>query len=136
MKITSFDKDNLKTVRQTINSALERAEEELGISLSIGNISYDRNGNGFTTKLEGAVVNESGQAMDKQVRDFIQYARFQPDLEPEDLFKEFEHDGTIYKIVGWRPRSKKYPVICESEGISYKFPADLVALRLKTAEVA
>ena len=37
MKITSFDKDNLKTVRQTINSALERAEEELGISLSIGN---------------------------------------------------------------------------------------------------
>ena len=136
MKITSFDKDNLKTVLQTINSALERAEEELGISLSIGNISYDSNGNGITTKLEGAVVNGDGQAMDKMARDFIQYARFQPDLEPDDLFKTFEQGGKTFKIVGWKPRSKKYPVICESEGGSYKFPADLVALRLKTAEVA
>jgi len=131
MKIKSFDKANLKLVRSALNSALERVEEELGIELSIGNITYDRNGTGFRTKLEGAVISEDGLAMTQDARNFLTYAPLDG-IPKEALNQSFVHDGKPYRLVGYRPRSKKYPYLCENGGDTFKFPTSLVKIGLGT----
>jgi len=134
MTIEAFDKQNLKKVRAVINSALERAEEELGIELSIGNITYEADGSNFRTKLQGAVLTEGGDAMTQEARDFEFHAPMQG-LSKDLLFTTFIHNGEQYKIVGWKPRSTKYPIACTSGDKSYKFPISLVQ-RLTKKEVA
>jgi hypothetical protein len=51
MTINAFDKVNLKTLRSEIDAALKAVAVKNGIDLSIGNISFDRDGGRFTSRL-------------------------------------------------------------------------------------
>jgi len=44
----------------------------------------------------------------------------------KDLGDKFKYGGKEFIIVGYSPRSKKYPVLADANGKTYKFPDSVV----------
>lgn len=59
MKITKFDKSNLSVVRTKIQQALSKVEDELGIKLDLGSISFDQNS--FSARMKCGIVGDGGK---------------------------------------------------------------------------
>jgi hypothetical protein len=60
-KTKRFDKQVFRTLRPEINDALEKVAARYGIQLKLGNISFTEQN--FTGKVEGCLLNDSGEAM-------------------------------------------------------------------------
>lgn len=121
MSITAFDRNNLKTLRKDIDDALAAVATKHGIDLSIGTISFDQNK--FTTRLTvttkaSAIAPEHGNSLFEGVaaQDIEAFKRYAPmvGLEESDLTKEFTDKGTRFAIVGYSPRSTKFPVLVKN----------------------
>lgn len=52
-KVTSFDKQNLQAIRFSLNNAIAKVEEEFGIKIDIGSISYGADS--FKTQLSSII---------------------------------------------------------------------------------
>lgn len=72
----TFTKENLSTIRADLNIALAEVAAKHGITLDIGNISF--NENSFTAKLSAAIQEVGQPSMSvkeiKQQQDFKMYA--------------------------------------------------------------
>lgn len=134
-KIKGFNSSTLDLVRDEMNAAFARIEDELGISLEIGTMRYDRAGQGFRCQVEGALVGENGEVLDKQARDFGDYAPTYG-IPADALFQTFQHQGRTFKIVGWKPRATKRPIVCTSGTQSFSFPVSLVSRLLDVQSAA
>jgi hypothetical protein len=57
-------------------------------------------------------------------------------LAPSDLGREFTVRGETFRVTGLNPNRPKYPIDVERlpDRRGFKFPADLVAVHLKTSE--
>lgn len=53
MTISTFDRENLPLVRADIDAALKAVTEKHGITLRLGNITFDPSGASFTASLQG-----------------------------------------------------------------------------------
>ena len=120
--IENFDKPTLKTVREAIEASLDGLQEELGIQLKIGNISYGANK--FTTKLTGSLFSH-----DPLAEEWEKYASMF-DLDVTWIGKQFPSNGKTFTIVGLDTKKRKYPVIASCGDKQYKFPARVVIKRL------
>ena len=120
--IDKFDNPTLKTVREAVAAALDGLQEELGIKLKIGNISYSADQ--FTTKLTGSLWSH-----DPLAEDWERYANIY-DLDVTWLGKKFLCNGKTYTVVGLDTKKRKYPVIASCGNKQYKFPADVVIKRM------
>jgi len=110
--MTKLDKDLLKDIRSDISKALLEISKKRGIeSLTIGGISYSDNK--FTTRITGI---SSKKAMIESVSPTL--SNF--------IGKSFNYAGSEYKVVDFRPRSPKFPVIAEKAGKRFKFPISVV----------
>lgn len=113
-KIQQFSKANLKQLRVDIQSKFDEIEKEFGVSLSIGNISFDQNS--FKTSLEAtlttgfASVAEANKAKDEET--FRMYS-VSYGLAPSDFGKLIRFQGEDFKICGIKPNHNKYPILCE-----------------------
>ena len=103
--ITKFDKASLDRVRREVDKSLSELGEKLGITLQIGNISYQDST--FTAKLNGSLA-----GFDTRAKDWSDYF-WKFDLEEDWLGRTFTTQGREYKIVGLRPRARKTPVLIE-----------------------
>jgi len=122
MKITSFTKPNLKSLRVDLNSALDKVAKEYGIEITTGNISFS--GNNATIKVEASVIGENGTAMTKEATDFEMYAKLHGiNAKVGDTFT---HGGKVYTIEGWKSRARNQPIVVGNGGNSYKVSIDLV----------
>jgi len=66
-------------------------------------------------------LDSKGEAITEESDYFRQNAKLFG-FEPADLGKEFTFQGQLYTICGFRPKSRKYPVIARScNGKDYKF---------------
>ena len=119
-----MDRDKCRMIRDVLNEELQACAEKLGLVISIGNATYtDTN---VTFKVECAEISEDGTVMNKEASDFKSGA-YLYGLEPEDFGREFESNGKVFKIVGLKARSRKYPVIGEDvQGKRFKFPETVV----------
>lgn len=134
MTIKTFDKQNLKTLREDITNALAQVEKKHGIRLSLGNIRF--NANTFGAKLEAMTIDASAPQVEGNVKwqkQFKQNAVFYG-LSPDDLGKEFEYAGSKFTIAGaMSGKARGQEIIVKKDG-SDKFQrmdAEVVKLMLK-----
>lgn len=115
MKISKFDKTNLKEVRDLINDALQAVLTKHGLTANIGSISYSDAD--FTCKLTVSC----GSSDDAERREFEKYAPLF-NLKANEYGSIFTVDGKSYELVALKPRSSKYPIIgMNDKGQRYKF---------------
>lgn len=106
MKITSFEKQTFTFLRAEIDAALNAVAAKHGITLKIGNISFDAGK--FSTKLEGK-CEASG---DQEQKMAIQMAR----LYDIDATKTYtKADGTTMTIVRFDSKKRKMPWILRAQ---------------------
>lgn len=127
-KIKEFTRTNLKSLREQITNALSKVGEKNGITLDIGNISF--NADSFRVKLEAFIQSDSNSGMSlsqtKALADLKRYG-FMFGLSEKDYGKTFKSNGKTFKLVGLAPKRTKYPIIAEgANGTEYIFPADVV----------
>lgn len=127
-----FDKPVLSKFRGDFSKAVAQLEKQYGVEIALGAIRFTEDS--FTSKI--TVVNTEasigGVTVTKEALDFKNHAIFY-DLKPEDLGTPFKTSGKSYTICGLKPRSHKYPILCEcaEDGKRYKFPAERVKQLIK-----
>ena len=123
--LTSFNKSNLADVRSALNTSLNDVADHFGITLEIGNISFQDNR--FSTKLKANIVSEDGVVQTREREDFTRYAQNLCGLDPDWLDDSFTDNGKSYKITGLKTKARKNKIMLEcSDGRGYVAPADMV----------
>lgn len=126
----TFDRSNLKTIRNDIDAALAAVEKKHGIKFNLGNIRYSAND--FRTKLECvSVTSANGAPVDADKVKFEQNA-FLFGVKKDAFGKSFTSHGRRFTITGINPRAKRYPVTAVGpQGGGYKFPVDSLPAKLR-----
>ena len=122
-----FNSKNLDELRKDLNAVLEVVEELHGIKLDIGKITYGAESCRMQLTATCA-TDESGTALNKAELEYNKMVEYHKTFSPEKEFlalrDKFISNGAQFKIVGWKPRSRKYPLLGMNEkGTRYKFPA-------------
>ena len=119
-KINKFDKSNLSELRNIIDSKLSSISLEYNITLKLGNIKFGETN--FTSSIECNLVRD-GQVIEKIVSDFEKYKKHSFYEIKFPLGFEFYGESGRYKVVGYKPKNGKYPIIAEriTTGRRYKF---------------
>jgi hypothetical protein len=132
-KISSFDPSACRTVAARIEAALAPLAKELGIQISTKGGTYSPEA--YVLKVECATITKDGEVQTKEALDFKAYA-FRYGLDADDLHTTFTRNGSTWTLIGCKPRSRKYPLLCrdESNGKTYKLPADTVRLHVEAAK--
>ena len=120
-QITSFTRPVVKELRDEVTAALESVGKRYGITLKVNGIRYDDNM--FSTKVEarlGTDTNEHAR------NDWENNCRLFG-LAENDFGKKFIQDGEEFTVVGIKPRSPKYPILCRTRlGKVYKMSSSIV----------
>lgn len=132
--ITSFDKQNLKTLRQDINDALRLVATKHGINLGIGNITYDIGGQRFTTRIT-ATTNTPKQITTWTAKGgaTVPIKSTDDNIFTPHGFKvgdTFRHNTKILKVMGYNPRKPKNCVNLEDQN-GKKFGASIEFVKSK-----
>jgi len=118
-KITKLNRPTVKYIRKRMEAAVKPLAEELGVVIDLANCTFKTNNCRFQLKV--AVLNSDGEAMTEEIDSFRSNAKLFG-LDPDDLGREFIYRGQSYTICGFKPKSRKYPVIARSgNGKDYKF---------------
>ena len=132
--ITKLDGPAVRYIAKRLTEAVEPMAKELGMVIDVGSCRYGENNGRFQLKI--ALLDSSGKAISEDVELFNNNAKLFG-FEPNDLGREFAFRGQSYTICGLSPKSRKYPVIAQSQnGKNYKFPCRIVldALNKKTPD--
>ena len=123
MVIKQFDKANLKDLRNDIDAALKQVMDKHGISLSIGNISF--NAGRFTTRMTGQlpVTTENKIVLENPI--FQQYGF--------NIGDTFVHNTKVMKITGYNSRRPKNCVELQDQN-GKKFSTSLDMVKVKFAK--
>ena len=112
-KLTLNNKQHLQVLRKQIDVALALVSEEYDLHLKMGHCTYDSDGTGCTFKVEVRALDDTGTVISKQMQDLIRHEKL---LElPEDWQEmTFSNRGDRYKIVGFKPGSPKFCMVCQN----------------------
>jgi hypothetical protein len=140
--IKQFDKSNLKDLRKDLEAALASVAKKHGIAITFKNINfYAPDFITAKTTLEMTALGDSSAASDpraaalvKAQADFKAYAS-SFGLTPEQYGVTFKHGRDTYKLVGFKPRSPRFPILATNvaNGTTYKLPESAIA-SLQTKE--
>jgi uncharacterized protein YlxP (DUF503 family) len=124
--IMSLDKNNLKTLRSAMESALEQVTKQYGVKFSVGSARFSPET--ATFKVEVATVSTDGAVNTKKVAEFKRYCNLY-DLKEEHLGVYITYNRTQYKISGLSPGSWRFPILADrvSDGKTFKLPTSAVA---------
>ena len=119
MTIEKFDREKLAALRVDIENALRDIEQRHGIKISLGRINYDATS--ARAKLE---AHPSGFDPDKE--NFERFARVYG-MDPAWFGESFKSRGTPFRITGFNPNARAFPVIAEKpDGAQYKFRSETI----------
>jgi hypothetical protein len=130
----NINSQSLKFFRTKFSNAIKDLEEEFGIGITLGGISYDSDG--FRSTMQVININEDEKGKDPKViqmeRDWKEWCGAYG-FKESDLGKQFESNGRTFAITGIKPKSRKYAIIADDvrTGGSYKFTAESVTRSLK-----
>ena len=124
-KITQFDRTSLRALRVDLDSAMATIASKYGIELSAGNISFTSET--ATIKVAAGIIGSNGRAVTPEAKAFDQYKGL-VGLGALNVGDTIDLQGDMYTISGYKPRSKKSPVVVTkvSNGASYKVSVDMV----------
>jgi hypothetical protein len=123
--ITTFDRAACAVLSDDVMAALEAVAAKHGIQIKRGRGTFS--GGNFTMKIEASVIGEGGRPETKEALCFQRYAASEG-LSPNDLYTEFTIASGTYEIVGFKPRSRKYPILAVKvgDGRTFKFAAETI----------
>lgn len=114
MKTDLSDRAQLRLIKAQIETVLESVSED--ISFTVGKISFEHDGSGFTTKITALRKNADGTTTSPEMKTWIADA-FLYDLDP--AWSDKVVDGET--IVGLNHNARKYPVLVKhANGQTYK----------------
>ena len=124
-KVTKFNRENLREMRNLIDAKFAEIEKETGVKLSIGNITFD--GTSFTSKVSAKIYSVVTSNMsDRELKklegkmNLKKFGRIHG-LSESDYGKVIVVDGDKMTIIGCTARRGKYTVIVEnSKGKVYR----------------
>ena len=123
-KITGFDRSSCKDVGKMVEETLANLGKELGLSFIYGGGSFDPKT--FKFKIEATVLDPDGSIPNKEAEAFTTFASWLG-LKPDDLNKTVKIGKKMFKIIGAKPSSHKYPILLEDmNGKRWKYPSDVV----------
>lgn len=122
--MTTITKPLLTTLRTEIDAALAELAAKHGVQIECGNASFTSTN--ATFKLAINTIGDGGEVVTKEAKDFGRYAGLVNNLKAEWLGESFTVRGETFKIIGYKPRSKKYPVLAENAKGVYKFSTETV----------
>lgn len=126
-------KSDARAIHEEVNAAMAVIAEKRGLVFRKANARFGSDS--FGTKVEFAEVNGSGAATAEEL-DWKRSAHLFG-LDPLFLGMTFtDYSGRTFKVVGLKPRSKKYPVLAENvaTGKRFKFGAATVKNRMASPE--
>ena len=107
----NLTKDLLRRIRTKIQGELSKVEEELNITLTLGNCSYTSN----RAKFQLELLTANGKSKEQEdLEDMAQYLNL-------DLDKIAEWSGDSYKLWGYKSRARKSPFIISKVGRDRKY---------------
>lgn len=129
--MTTMNAKLLKDFQNRAESALAQVAKEMGISATFGRGSYDPVGGNATLKLELALISDDGTVQTREAQDWKRHAVLRG-FDEDDLGKTFRSNGRDFTIAGYKPRSRKRPVLARAaDGKMYVFPVGTVLMLLK-----
>lgn len=107
----NLTKDLLRRIRTKIQGELSKVEEELNITLTLGNCSYSSN----RAKFQLELLTENGKSKEQEdLENMAQYLNL-------DLDKVAEQSNELYKLWGYKSRARKNPYIIENTRTNQKY---------------
>lgn len=131
--MSDITRSKVESLMQDISAYVQQRSKEYGLALERVSGRYDAAGAKFTVSV--VPINQSGVPVPKFVGSFAKLAS-RYGLKPSDQGRFFNYQGLAYKVAGIKSANKKYPIIGERDGKSYKFPASVVVNALRAAEEA
>lgn len=115
-----FNSASLASLRIEMNAALMEVAKKHGIVIQVKNASYSPDQTNAHFKVDLSSISDDGVVMSKEAQDYKRYAPL-CGLDPDLLFQTVTFGGTDYKIIGYLPRSTRFPVLAEkSDGSKVK----------------
>jgi hypothetical protein len=132
--IKQFDRRSVEKILDEARAALEPIAEKYGLTLDRKGRTYHRDSLPVMFQFLIKELDDDGNTLSAAAKDFQKYAPLYG-LKATDLFKEFTSRGEKFRITGFKPKSRKYPVLGENvkTGKTYKFPLETVQAGLKRA---
>lgn len=118
--LTEFNAQTAKAFRDDVVSQLDKIGRKYGIEINAENLRM----NSIKT-LSFSVTASVGEVELEKTdagRMFLSYAPVHG-FKKTDLGRTFTYKGTLYKIIGWQPTARKYPVMVERayDGATVRF---------------
>ena len=110
-KVTRMDKTTVRQIRQILEDNLPSIMEENNLKFELGNATYDEDSvkfNGFRISLSHALSQE-----EKALKSEIKFRTYSESVTNLDDSIIAEDKGQQFKLVGFKPRSRKKPFIIE-----------------------
>ena len=105
------DKKDLAALREALDAAVKMVAEEHGINGIVKNARYERDGSMVSIGIDFTRVNANGVVETKERNDYLAYAEMEG-MKTEWIDKKFSHpQHGAFSIIGYKPRSQKYPVL-------------------------
>jgi len=118
MKIENFNRTNVKSLREQLNSELESLANRLGIDISVGNATFTSNS--VTFKVNANKISEGGFIITKEAEAWNRHAS-RYNLNHISVGDDVFCQGKRFTLTGWNSKAKKYPIeISDSVGVKYK----------------
>jgi len=119
-----IDRTTLRLMRQEIEEAVQQVAQKFNVNIEAGNASFSSDN--ATLKLAISTIDASGNVLTKEAQAFETYAPMYGIT--KKLGETFETHQGIYTLVGFKPKSKKYPILAtNAKGKTYKFPTSILA---------
>ena len=137
MTIKTFESQNVRTIMDECEEALTAIAEKHGLTLDRKGRTYRRDSLPVMFQFLIEELDADGNAMGAGAKDFIKHASLYG-LKEDDFGAEFHSNGELFRITGFKPRARKYPVLAEKvrDGKTYKFPVERVKAALAKAKAA
>ncbi|MCL0031669.1 hypothetical protein M1N55_06540 [Dehalococcoidia bacterium] len=133
IKIETIDEPTIQNLADEINHVLKDLNERYSIKIVVGKGSYT--GSNAKLDLHINTIGEDGNTKTKESEDYIARTSFSK-LKPEWLNKSFYFKGDIYKIIGYRAKSRKYPILTEQKnGKLYKFDEETIVSYMEQKKI-
>jgi hypothetical protein len=126
-------RDKCKQLRIELDTALKAIGEKLGMTIQVGR-SMSFTDSAINIKLVASLPNATTGVIEPvEAKDF-KANTWKWGLEASDLGRTFTHAGDTFEITGAKPKASKFPILAKrGDGKGYKFPADLIRLKLHPA---
>jgi hypothetical protein len=121
-----FNKESCKDLRDKIMMHIADLAAAEGIAIQYRGGRFTSTT--FTMKFEAILKNSSGVLLSKERENFTRYAPLSG-IQAQYLDSEIVHLGETYIIIGWNPKSRKYPVLVKEKksGQQYKMNAKMIS---------